>query len=229
MLTKELIDRCVKCQPWDLGNQVLYDLCANYSAHDTAEKIVAKTWLIGRAYAAAIERRKNKSVINDNFYLDTVVTAFNNSRLDMILAVLQNKRLAVDTLHDVINAHFYLTKLLFDITKLDKRSFSSKYLHFHLPDLFFIYDSRAVAAMRLFVTRLPTHLKALENRESVDKEYSNFVYKCFHLQQTIFDKHKLLLTPRQLDNLLIETANCKMAMISDLYNKEAGLSGINIR
>lgn len=213
-LSKEQIDRCVDAKPWDLGNQVLYDLCANHFTHDTAEKILAKTLLIGRAYAAAIERRKNKSDINDNFYIDTVVPTFQNSRLDTILADLQNKQLSVDKLHEIINAHFYLTKLLFEITELDKRSFSSKYLHFHLPGLFFIYDSRAVTAMRKFVSRLPSNLKALADRESVDKEYSNFVYKCFYLRQTIFDKFNVLLTPRQLDNLLIETANTEMTLVS---------------
>ena len=212
-LTLEQLDNCVKNKPWDLGNQVLYDLCANHFTHDTAEKILAKTLLIGRAYAAAIERRKNKSDINDNFYIDTVVPTFKSSRLDTILADLKNKQLSGDILHDIINAHFYLTKLLFEITELDKRSFSSKYLHFHLPELFFIYDSRAVTAMRQFVKRLPKNLSALADRETIDWEYSNFVYKCFYLRQTVFEQHQILLTPRQLDNLLIETANNKMAML----------------
>ena len=212
-LTIEQLDNCVNNKPWDLGNQVLYDLCANHFTHDTAEKILAKTWLIGRAYAAAIERRKNKSDINDNFYIDTVVPKFIGSRLDNIFADLKTKQLSIDTLHDIIDAHYYLTKLLFEITELDKRSLSSKYLHFHLPDLFFIYDSRAVTAMRQFVKRLPKNLRALADRETVDWEYSNFVYKCFHLRQTIFEQHKILLTPRQLDNLLIETANNKLKAV----------------
>ncbi len=212
IFTKEQLDNCVNDNPWDLGNQVLYDLCANHFTHDTAQKILAKTWLIGRAYAAAIERRKNKSGINDNFYIDTVVSKFKSSRLDNILADLKTKQLSVDTLQSVIDAHYYLTKLLFEITELDIRSFSSKYLHFHLPVLFFIYDSRAVTAVRQFVKRLPRNLKALAGRETVDREYSNFVYKCFYLRQTILEQHKILLTPRQLDNLLIETANIRMAM-----------------
>ena len=212
ILTKEQLDNCVNDNPWDLGNQVLYDLCANHFTHDTAQKILAKTWLIGRAYAAAIERRKNKSDINDNFYIDTVVSKFKSSRLDNILADLQTKQLSVDTLQSIIDAHYYLTKQLFEITELDKRSFSSKYLHFHLPDLFFIYDSRAVTAMRQFVKRLPRNLKELTDRETVDREYSNFVYKCFYLRQTIFEQHKILLTPRQLDKLLIKTANIRMAI-----------------
>lgn len=211
-LTIEQLDNCVNDKPWDLGNQVLYDLCANHFTHDTAEKILAKTWLIGRAYAAAIERRKNKNAINDNFYIDTVVPKFKDSRLDDILADLKRKQLSADTLHDIIDAHYFLTKLLFEITELDKRSLSSKYLHFHLPNLFFIYDSRAVTAMRQFVKRLPKNLRALENKATVDGEYSTFVYKCFYFRQIIFEQYQVHLTPRQIDNLLIETANKKMAV-----------------
>jgi hypothetical protein len=206
------LDKCIKNNPWDLGNKVLYDLCSNHFTHDSTQNILAKTWLIGRAYAAAIERRKNKLTINDNFYIDTVVPKFKASNLDKILSDLTTKELCVNTLHEIVDAHYYLTKMLFEITELDKRSFSSKYLHFHLPNLFFIYDSRAVSAMRLFVKQLPGNLRELEVREPVDREYSNFVYKCLHLRQTIFEKHQILLTPRQLDNLLIETANSKMTL-----------------
>jgi hypothetical protein len=212
-ITIQQLDNCIKNKPWDLGNKVLYDLCSNHFKHDTAERILAKTLLIGRAYAAAIERRKNKSDINDNFYIDTVAPKFMTSTLDSILANLKTKQLSVDTLHEIIDAHFYLTKMLFEITELDKRSFSSKYLHFHLPDMFFIYDSRAVSAMRKFVKRLPKNLKLFADTKTVDKEYSNFVHKCFYLRQTIYEQYQIFLTPRQLDNLLIETANNNMTML----------------
>jgi hypothetical protein len=38
--------------------------------------------------------------------------------------------------------------VLRDLTGLEKRALASKYLHFHLPRLFFIYDSRAAGVMR---------------------------------------------------------------------------------
>jgi len=42
-----------------------------------------------------------------------------------------------------------LTKKLFSkISGLNKRSLASKYLHFHVPELFYISDSRAYDAMR---------------------------------------------------------------------------------
>lgn len=207
-MTSKQIENCQKSKPWDLGNKVLYDLCRQNFTHDTTERILAKTLLIGRAYAAAIERRKNKKDLNDNFYLDTVAPAFRKPKLDKLLAELKNVRnITADTIPKIIVSHNYLTQLLFDITELGKRSFSSKYLHFHLPELFFIYDTRAVSAMRRFVNRLPKELKSLADQENVDKEYSNFFYKCYLLRQNIKEQFVVLLSPRQLDNLLMETAN----------------------
>lgn len=209
-MTFRQINRCQKFNEWQLGNKVLYDLCSKHFTHDTTEKIIAKTLLIGRVYAAAIERRKNKDSINDDFYLNTIVPAFKKSKLDKILIDLKKyKQISKETLPKIIDAHYYLTRLLFNITELEKRSFSSKYLHFHLPDLFFIYDTRAVSALRLFVKKLPKELKDLADRENTDKEYSNFFLKCYFLRQSIYKQFNVLLTPRQLDNLLIETANNK--------------------
>ena len=41
---------------WSIGNRVLYDLCDSYPEHDNVRAVVAKLWLIGRSYSAAIER-----------------------------------------------------------------------------------------------------------------------------------------------------------------------------
>jgi hypothetical protein len=210
-MTSKQIDDCQKENEWNLANKVLYNLCLTNFTHDTNEKILAKTLLIGRAYAAAIERRKNKNEINDNFYLDIVAPTFYESRIDDYLTDLTNHQVISNkSMPKIIDAHNYLTQLLFKITNLEKRSFSSKYLHFHLPELFFIYDTRAVAAMRLFVKKLPKELQVLADRENTDREYSNFFYKCIYLRQIINERFNVLLTPRQLDNLLIETANKEM-------------------
>src|SRR5437762_51878 len=62
--------------PWRLGNQALYDLCRKYPRHVDDAEIIAKVWLIGRTYAASIERGKGNAVganvSNDRFYTDHV-------------------------------------------------------------------------------------------------------------------------------------------------------------
>src|SRR5690606_24597290 len=98
-----------------------------------------------------------------------------------------------------------LVKDLYEITGLDKRSFASKYLHFHLPDLFFIYDSRAVTALGKY--KIKSKLSNKFKSKTIDKEYANFFCKCFELKNIIDKLHNVQITPRHLDNLLIENAN----------------------
>ena len=48
----------------------------------------------------------------------------------------------------MVKVHYLTTKLFSKISGLNKRSLASKYLHFHVPELFYIFDSRAYDAMR---------------------------------------------------------------------------------
>jgi len=207
LLDKELITSCTKRGPWALGNDILYKMCADNFNHDSAEKIVAKVWLIGRSYAVAIERRKNKTpgVVSDKFYTETVVNAFQTPELDKMMDKIKViPKLKTDTLIKTIELHFYLTKLINKITNLNKRSFSSKYLHFHLPSLFYIYDSRAAKAIKRFKIRVPPDLKLLVSSTNFDKEYAEFACKCFVLTNQVKEIFDIELSPREIDNLLLE-------------------------
>ena len=209
-----LIHQIVNCQKstnWDLGNSVLYNLCENNFDHSSDEKIIAKVWLIGRVYAAAIERRRiNDYQINDEFYSKSVVSAFQKSRIDPLLKLLKTSKITFETIPSILIAHYTICNEIYEITKLRKRSFSSKYLHFHLPRLFFIYDTRAVNAIRDIVGELPKSFPVDILNEAQDKEYALFYLKCFLLQTFINNEFNILLTPRQIDNLLVEHANSKL-------------------
>ena len=63
---------------WSFGNQILYDMCLKNPSHTNENVIIGKIWLIGRSYAAAIERIKEKSVPSDDFYSDVVALIFCN-------------------------------------------------------------------------------------------------------------------------------------------------------
>ena len=67
-----------------------------------------------------------------------MVPIFKKPKLDKVLLDLKKLKKAHDDKQQVLNAHFYLMNELIIINGEDKRSFSSKYLHFHLPNLFYL-------------------------------------------------------------------------------------------
>ena len=98
-ITKLEINEALANTSWDLGNKVLYDLCSTYPFHKTDQEIIAKIWLIGRSYAAAIERRKNKDLdaAGDLFYEDKVTPAIKRSGIDDWFALQTRKRMTPST------------------------------------------------------------------------------------------------------------------------------------
>lgn len=210
-LSLEKIEQAMRNNVWHFGNEILYSMCRENFEHTKDEHILAKILFIGRIYAAAIERRKTKNNdINDNFYIDTVAPAFRKSEIDKYLTKLKSfESLETDNLKFALETHYYLTKEINKITELNKRSLVSKYLHFHLPELFFIYDTRAVQALRYFITKVPNNLQPLIELENVDTEYAKFFCKCYTLKTEIEKQFNLKISNRQLDNLLIENANTK--------------------
>lgn len=206
--SKETILKALSTTEWDFGNKVLYDLCKENFSHKEDGKIIAKVWLIGRAYAAAIERRRNKIDINDDFYVQVVAPLFRKSELDKYLGILkQEGKITIGNIENILKTHYYLMQDIKSITNLEKRSFCSKYLHFHLPELFFLYDSRAVNALRQFISRVPKEFTHFSKIERVDNEYAKFLVKCFVLKNQIENKYNLTLTNREFDKILILTAN----------------------
>lgn len=202
---KELVERSIGRNEWGFGNKVLYDLCSSSFKHDKPDAVIAKIWLIGRSYAAAIERRKNKSKhANEDFYLNVVAPKILESDIDQWFSALNEQAQIDDQLLEVIlDTHAYVTELFKDISGLEKRSLASKYLHFHFPNLFFIYDARAVSAMSKYADKVGKVSRS--KYPNADNEYRKFVEKCLKLRAYIKNHFDHELTPRQLDNLLLMT------------------------
>lgn len=83
---------------------------------------------------------------------------------------------------------------------MGKRSLSSKYLHFHKPNLFFIYDSRAMESIRKLVTPSKNKIASTEN---IDMEYAKYCLRCIDLREEIKERFNTYLNPRELDNILL--------------------------
>lgn len=199
------INKAKQKNVWDFGNKLLYEMCNDTFTHTHDDQILAKVLFIGRIYAVAIERRRNKKeTLGDDFYIDTVAPAFKNSDLDKHLAALKKiKQIGLNEVKQILETHFYLTSFINKITDLNKRSFSSKYLHFHLPELFFIYDSRAVKGIQYFINRVPGNYVHLTQLNTVDENYAKFYCKCFELKKQIEENYHTSLTNRQFDNLIL--------------------------
>jgi hypothetical protein len=190
---------------WSFSNNILYDLCNNFFEHKTDEHILTKILFIGRVYAAAVERRQNKYKIqNDDFYKNQIIPIFINSTLDERLAKLKNMNFMDSyTIKYALETHDYLVNILHEITDQNKRSFSSKYLHFHIPEMFFIYDSRATKGIRKFINKIPLEHQSILKLNNIDIEYAKFYIKCFELKKQITLNYRIDLTNREIDNLLI--------------------------
>ncbi len=203
-LTKKEIEKALANDAWDLGNQVLYDLCSQHPLHKSPKEIIAKVWLIGRSYAAALERRKNKSSdsIGDLFYEHKAAPKIKDSEIDNWIGSLKHN----STAEKAIEAHAKLTNLFWEISELEKRSLASKYLHFHQPRLFFIYDSRAVRAIRQIT---PGGTKQLPSLSPVgcDEEYLKFYRRCLWLRDELESKVGRKPTPREIDKILLGVAD----------------------
>ena len=196
-----LIEQARSATPWDLGNQVLYDLCTKHPKHGDPGEVIAKVWLIGRSYAAAIERRRERCDENDDFYVEKVAPAIILSDIDKwIDDVSAHERIGTESKTSALYAHHRVTKLFYDISGLEKRSLASKYLHFHQPKLFFIYDTRAVEALRKLTSIVG---RTTKKSEPSDDEYRKLVEKCLRLQAFIQHEFRILLTPREIDKLLL--------------------------
>jgi len=212
MIDREFILNTEKTE-WDFSNEILYNMCRENFSHERIDKTIGKTLLIGRTYAAAIERRKNKFTFeqNDNFYIDKVAPAIMNSRLDNYLnRIGKISKLDENDIPKILHVHFYLTKLIRDLTNQNKRSFSSKYLHFHIPNLYFIYDTRAVKAIRILKTKVDKKFKKEINSKGVDREYATFFYKCFEQKRRLEIKFRRNITNRHFDNILMKVVENKI-------------------
>ena len=202
-LTLNFVSSAKKRTHWHFANQILYDLCRDYPKHTNEQVVIGKVWLIGRSYSVAIERVHKKVFVYDDIYKERVGRMIVESKVDKWLLPLNRLRYGPGSLAEVLLAHKRLTEVFHDISGAGKRSLASKYLHFHFPNLFYIYDSRVVKALRNLRPVLETE-KGIDL--DCDSEYRRVYEKCAQLRRKINHRLGVNLCPRELDNLLLEVS-----------------------
>ena len=139
---------------WKRGNEFLYTLCAESPGHADLSVVTAKVWLISRAYSADPARHGiGREEVARHLH--------SNSRaVDGIFRELHRISPARPTLNEeilerVVIRHSEFMGLLREINPKGRetRSFVSKYMHCHCPDIVPIFDSLASSALRSIVSR----------------------------------------------------------------------------
>jgi hypothetical protein len=201
----KLVKKGLKKTDWDFSNNILYKLCADHPRHKRDYIIMAKVMLIGRAYSAAIERgREANGGSGDKFYKNKVAGKIRNSDIDKWFSELgegkKDKRSRNEQIALELEIHMNVMKLFNKISKLDKRSLAAKYLHFHFPDRFYIFDSRAQNAVSKLTEPIGRSLPRLRKHDNV---YARFCYRCEVLNNRIASLVGRRLSPRELDKVLL--------------------------
>jgi hypothetical protein len=182
---------------WGWGNEVLYRMCREAPGHTSHDVIAGKVWLIGRAYATAMERGAGGYA---DIYSTRVVPMMMDSDIDhWIESVRPIERVTTENVTDVLCVHQQVTELFNRITGLEKRSLASKYLHFHQPSAFFIFDSIANAKIRDLLKGRRFTVPA-----GFDTPYVEFVNRCLWYRDNVFEPAlERECTPRELDQHLL--------------------------
>lgn len=193
----------VKPSVWDVGNEWLYKLCKIYPAHTDTAQVAAKIWLIGRAYSAAAERGVAGKGQADKYIIE-LSQRFIDQNADGHL-----KRLPKPTadfrkhLDQVVDVHHCVESIFSNDDELGRVSLTSKYLHFHRPDLFSIYDSRASSAIAKITP--DSRFSGYEvSSEHATLLYAKFTVRAAWLLDRMAEVLKYTPKLRQLDNLLLQ-------------------------
>lgn len=169
---------------WELTDSILYEVCQRHPGHGSLDVINAKVLLIGRGYMTGIERAIRSQ--------DT-----QGSSLEQLASFLQENAKCVDHLisrlvaltndisqHNqvaIISEHARFVQLLQKLTRdrLSTRSFVSKYLHFHCPQVP-IFDNIAASWMPTLVSK-KLALPAPDGLTDADEVYLDYVLRFWAL------------------------------------------------
>jgi len=197
-LTREAVQNAIDARKdWHLGDGVLYRLCAEHPGHGGDDVILAKIWLIGRAYSVAIERRRVVGEYKgDAFFRKLVAPRIRESSIDFWFQEIRNRP---DDKLLVLHVHQKLTRLFESITGINNRSLASKYLHFHFPLRCYIFDRFSATVAKNTVV-----LDSEIYNDDVDIDYAGFFYRCELIKEYASKLIGRTLTPKEVDAVLLE-------------------------
>lgn len=130
---------------WIALDRPILTTCNDHPSHTDYCEVYAKVALVNRIYNAQLGRGKRRKYEAE----DRVANALFKSDIDRFIEpLLSLSGLSEPVLPKVIDCHKQLVKVVRRGAGNDAVSFSSKYLSFHSPRVFPIFDSRAVKTAR---------------------------------------------------------------------------------
>jgi hypothetical protein len=188
---------------WSLIDTTLRDICIRYPGHSDRRVVVAKLGIIGRTYAAGLERGVRRSGSQGGALFTVADHVYrNHARIDKIVGRVTAQEGPLDqaSLEVVLRAHGQLDRLITEvrINGHSARSFASKYLHFHNP-IVPIYDSYAWKKLRKLVPSKP-ELEILP--KAGDPNYRQFLQRFWSLHRALRRAGRKP-TARRIDSYLL--------------------------
>ena len=161
-------------------DRILYGMCKKWPDHGNLVEVSAKVTIIGRTYATGIERKGNKD--KKKGLIETVSKILYRKReiIDRNIRLLRpHKRLTKNAQIQILTSHGRIVSILRNGTrsKINFRSFVSKYLHFHAP-IVPIFDSRAAKMINeWYPWKKNGKYSQVQRKRSYDGTYFNFLKK----------------------------------------------------
>jgi hypothetical protein len=189
-LTREFITDALSQSILDPKVRALYDLCFMHRHHRRDEVVADKLRLLTRLYA------DSPSWPAKGFSAEATAHNLTRSHVDHWFgAITTAEELDVSLL---LELHRHLMKVFRDLSDEEARSLASKYLHFHFPELFYVYDTRIATALSLLMHGDCGFLALAD----FDPAYGRFHACCRKLTERITPLVGRRLSPRELDRVL---------------------------
>lgn len=192
-------------------DDILYNMCSEWSDHKNVGIVQAKVRIIGRVYATGLERKGKRDKTRGIYETIAKILHENRVWIDSEIKGLNKFRsLSPSSYEKILSFHGNMVKILRKGTrsKLNFRSFVSKYLHFHVPivPLFDSVASNTINRSDWYPWKdSDPHMAIIQKRKVFDPIYYRF-FKQFLFYFSDLEKQKLYPTVRDADWFLIWSA-----------------------
>lgn len=186
--------------PNRLGNDILYRMCSDYPNHNDLNVVHSKIWLVSYAYSTHLHRKSGSNALGN------VAKTLHVADIDSITSLCASiQSINLRNIHISIEVHAKICGILQSVLSVNPRSFVSKYLHFHYPNAFFMYDSKVVRNIRLQIKQHQGAPKKFDLDKTVklnnyDKNYMWYCLRAIYYRDTV--KNLPGASPREVDRYL---------------------------